>query len=86
MTNTEQQKRDYLYFNSFGVIHQIEMTKLKAGDLCESCMIQAKEDLQTIFNNNKNTDHDTLKKMVVEFLQGQLKELGVENVKATVEA
>ena len=86
MKNTEQQKRDWLYFNSFDVLHQIEETKLKAGNLCESCMLQAKEDLQTIFNDNIDTDVNTLKKTVVEFLQGQLKELGIENVKATVEA
>ena len=86
MKNTEQQKRDYLYFNSFGVLHQIEATKIKTGDLCRSCMQQAKEDLQTIFNDNIDTDHDTLKKTVVEFLQGKLKELGIENVKAKVEA
>lgn len=86
MKNTEQEKRDYLYFNSFGVIHQIEMTKIETGNLCDSCMQKAKEDLQTIFNDNIDTDHNTLKKIVIEFLQGQLKELGVENVKAKVEA
>ena len=86
MKNTEQQKRDYLYFNSFEVLYQIEKTKIETEDLCESCMQQAKEDLQTIFNDNIDTDVNTLKKTVVEFLQGKLKELGVENVKATVEA
>ena len=86
MKNTEQQKRDYLYFNSFGVLYQIEKTKMETGDLCNSCMQQAKEDLQTIFNDNIDTDHDTLKKTVIEFLQGQLKESGIENVKAKVEA
>jgi formate-dependent nitrite reductase cytochrome c552 subunit len=86
MKNTEQQKRDYLYFNSFGVMHQIEMTMIKAGTTCESCLQQAKEDLQTIFSDNEHTDHDTLKKITEEFLLGKIKELGVEKVKATVEA
>lgn len=64
-------QREALYFNSFEVLYKIEQDELESGDLCQSCMEDAKRDLQTIFDNNK--DYSKLKPLVINFLENLIK-------------
>lgn len=66
-----QVQRKALYFNSFEVLYKIEQDELESGDLCQSCMEDAKRDLQTIFDNNK--DYSKLKPLVINFLENLIK-------------